>query len=118
MSLKSGKIVLIWTLSLFLVSLCLGWLPLFSLVQKYFLNTGTDMVFGGKTYSSDTDAEPIVVLRGNRHISDYVDLKLRFRVKEFSEYANAFQTAPGNEGLRLELSSTPQGTIQSGVVYL
>ena len=61
-----------------------------------------------KTYSPDNYqygiTPPISFGALEDPLNAYINLRLDFYINDLNEYQNIFQTAPGNEGLRLEIS--------------
>ncbi len=109
---------LVWTASLLLALICIGWLPLLSAIGKSNSTTNrSEIILGGTEYNSTSSTEPTIVMRGSRQLGSSIDIRLRFSIKEFSQYENVFQTADRDDGIRLEIFSTPEKTIRSAIIY-
>jgi hypothetical protein len=105
--LKLCLLVFVWTLTLFGGIILFEIAPILTL-QKPSLSTRA--VYRQVSYSGSRDnAEPVVVYQGPRQLIGYTDLVVRFRLKEFTQWANMFQTSLGNNGIRMELFRKGKG---------
>lgn len=107
----------IWTISIIFPLILGGYIPLLDLKEKIFPSADTRIKFSDISYGNDSTHIPVIVFSGPGMIVDDLDLKLKFRITDYSLYANIFQTAPFNEGTRLEVYSTPQGDIRLSLIY-
>jgi hypothetical protein len=107
----------IWTLSLLFPLILAGYIPIIDLKKILSAFDGASIRFSDINYIGDSDSMPVTVFPGPRMVIDDIDLTLKFRIDRYSDYANIFQTAPFNDGARLELYSSHRGDIKLGLFY-
>lgn len=107
----------IWTLSLIFPLIWAGYIPFIDLNKILSARDGARIRFFDINYIGNSDSMPVTVFPGPRMVIDDIDLALRFRMFRYTEYANIFQTAPFNEGARLEVYRSPQKDIRLALIY-
>jgi len=114
---KVYVLAFIWTLSLLFPLILAGYIPIIDLKKFLSARDGARIRFFDINYIGDSDSMPVTVFPGPRMVIDDIDLTLKFRIVRYTEYANIFQTAPFNDGARLELYRSSQGNIKLGLIY-
>jgi hypothetical protein len=114
---KVCVLAFLWTLCLLFPLIWAGYIPFLDL--KYLKPSGDEgkIRFSDMNYIGDSDSMPVTVFAGPRMVIDDFDLKLRFRMFAYKDYSNLFQTAPFNDGARLELYRSRQGGFKLAIIY-
>ena len=114
---KIYVLAIIWTLSLLFPLIWAGYIPIIDLKKFLSARDGARIRFFDINYIGDSGSIPVTVFPGPRMVIDDIDLTLEFRIVRYTLYANIFQTAPFNEGARLEVYRSPQGKIKLALIY-
>lgn len=107
----------IWTLSLIFPLIWAGYIPFIDLNKILSARDGAKIRFYDVYFNGDFDSVPVTLFSGPRMVVDDIDLTLKFRLVGYTDYANIFQTAPFNEGARLEVDRSSQGDIKLALIY-
>jgi hypothetical protein len=114
---KVCVLAFIWTLCLLFPLIGGGYIPFFDLKNILPSHDGGKIKFSDINYIGDSDSMPVTVFAGPRMVIDEIDLKLRFRLFGYNNYPTVFQTAPFNDGARLELYRSSQGGFRLALIY-
>jgi hypothetical protein len=113
---KIYVLALIWTLSLLFPLIGAGYIPFID-VKKIFPSDGARIEFFDINYIGDSDSMPVSVFPGPRMVVDNIDLVLKFVISNYMDNSNLFQSAPFNDGARLELYLSPHRNIKMALIY-